>query len=128
MATNTCRDIVPYMPLWKPDWEDEVPALISEAELFRNLIAGAVSVHYDVPIVWSAELARRAAMAIPKFWYQPRENVRRQRVDLQRGERYVNIDYQILAWINCPILAVDYSFVCRRRCPCDCHKNVKAKL
>ncbi|KAJ7511252.1 hypothetical protein B0H11DRAFT_2215091 [Mycena galericulata] len=131
MATNACREIVRYMPIWKPDWEDELPALISEDELLKKMIAGAVSVHYDVPIAWSAELALRAAVAtryIPKFWYQPREQVPRRRVDLQRGERHINMDYSLVPWIGSPILAIDYFFVCRRRCPCDCHKKLRAKL
>ncbi|KAJ7429221.1 hypothetical protein B0H11DRAFT_2266546 [Mycena galericulata] len=122
------RDIVRYIPVWKPEWEDEVPPLISEEESLWNLIASLASVNYDDPIIWIPGAAFSIAGAdsySPKFWYQPREQERH--FDLQRGEFFVAMDFAF-QWLTCPIIAIDYSYGCRNRCHCDCHKKLKAKL
>ncbi|KAJ7455962.1 hypothetical protein B0H11DRAFT_2244305 [Mycena galericulata] len=113
------------MPVWKPNWEDEVPPLISEQALLAKLIAGATSLSYDVPFRWTPALDNRVnSCIIPKFWYQPRVDPP---VDAQRGERYIEMDFTF-QWITAPIIAIDYSFVCRRRCTCACHEKIFAKL
>ncbi|KAJ7431196.1 hypothetical protein B0H11DRAFT_2262219 [Mycena galericulata] len=93
MGENTCRDIVLYMPVWRADWEDEVPALVSEAEF---LIANTRSVHFDEPWTWQP-------VPVPTT------------VSLQRGESYRDFEWGRFL-LTAPIVAIDYSFTCRRKC------------
>ncbi|KAJ7430889.1 hypothetical protein B0H11DRAFT_2262790 [Mycena galericulata] len=123
--------MVLYRPVWRPD--DEVPALISEEEFLAQLITSTETgpVNYDEPIIWTPTLSARAsAVSIEHInwltWYLPGAE---RTATFERGERHVNLDGPLLAhYLNGPILAMDYSFVCPVRCVCDCHKAPMAKL
>ncbi|KAJ7506189.1 hypothetical protein B0H11DRAFT_2220103 [Mycena galericulata] len=54
MDTNLCRDLVRYIPVWNPDWEDEVPALVSEEEFLASLMGSVSKITYDDPYVWNS--------------------------------------------------------------------------
>ncbi|KAJ7430102.1 hypothetical protein B0H11DRAFT_2264338 [Mycena galericulata] len=122
MNANPCRDLVLYMPVWRADWVDEVPALISEEEDLVQMIRKQDRMHYDEPFF---------AVAIEHEmwtkWYIPNEISRP--ATFWEGERHKNLDWEApLALLSAPILTADYQFVCRRRCLCDCHTQPKAKL
>ncbi|KAJ7439191.1 hypothetical protein B0H11DRAFT_2254125 [Mycena galericulata] len=135
MDANPCRDVVLYMPVWRADWVDEVPPLISEEDYLAQMIMKQEHVGFDEPIVWTpAPFTATSAVAIEHHmwmnWYIPNEARGPPPPTLAKGERHLNLDYDYLplALLSAPILGIDYDFYCPRRCLCDCHKKIKAKL
>ncbi|KAJ7437063.1 hypothetical protein B0H11DRAFT_2255626 [Mycena galericulata] len=122
-SPNLCRDVVLYMPVWRAewDWEHEVPPLVSEAEFLASLIARMGPTHYDEPYTWTPSLTSWGNTTLNQFGRVPAI------VTLQRGEScYTDVKWE--SYLNLPFLALDYEFVCPRKCLCECHTIPRAKL
>ncbi|KAJ7169177.1 hypothetical protein C8R43DRAFT_1121069 [Mycena crocata] len=121
------RDVVLYMPAYKLGIDqglddDDVPALISEEEYERRMISSIKLMHFDTPFVLIQGRTRDLA-------------------DLQRGERYQDLDFQyFLAMdghftLKNKLLYTSYTYdvSCQERCRCSCHDGtlhpaVRSKL
>ncbi|KAJ7441799.1 hypothetical protein B0H11DRAFT_2251860 [Mycena galericulata] len=98
MGENLCRDIVLYMPVWRADWKDEVPALVSEAEFLESLITNIGPVYFDEPWTWESPLTLMQPGPVPTD------------VSVQRGESYRDLEWEAYLTLTAPIAAIDYSF------------------
>ncbi|KAJ7496063.1 hypothetical protein B0H11DRAFT_2227068 [Mycena galericulata] len=126
MDTNLCRDLVRYIPVWNPDWEDKVPALVSEEEFLASLMGSVSKITYDDPYVWNSLTAE----LIERMVYAQRPPSP-SKVSMGQGERGVDLDtsfFSSVLLLAAPIVSIDSSYVCRQRCKCDCHKKCLAKL
>ncbi|KAJ6455530.1 hypothetical protein C8R47DRAFT_1216096 [Mycena vitilis] len=133
MTPNLCRDLVLYVPGWKPDGNtsdavfdddgDQIPDLIpDESILFLAYIH--IDSSFALPRLRQPhniiETIEHSAAGAPDAW------------SLECGERYKNADYvlaEALTSGTAPQLHLAYDISCFHKCKCICHKDVpKAKL
>ncbi|KAJ6464305.1 hypothetical protein C8R47DRAFT_1224820 [Mycena vitilis] len=132
MAPNLCRDLVVYVPAWKPNGNtsgalfdeegDQIPELIPDVGIvFPTYIyidsSFTLPRHRRAPAV--ADTIEHCAAGAPDAW------------SLQCGERYKNADYafaEALASGTAPQLHLAYDISCFHECKCVCHKHTQIPL
>ncbi|KAJ7023324.1 hypothetical protein C8F04DRAFT_1193576 [Mycena alexandri] len=138
MTPNPCRAMVLYQPVYKPQKEsqsEELPALISDQDWLEQMVRKIPVVAYDRPILYLAcdqsHVLKKNPRYLMKTW-DAVEHVSTERRsagesstfsgDLQRGERYANLDYHISRIEGGTLWTVSHDYGCHWVCACACHK------
>ncbi|KAJ7025308.1 hypothetical protein C8F04DRAFT_1269335 [Mycena alexandri] len=117
--------------------DDTTPDSISEEGwLKKNHVSDDARVRFlfsfDVCSLGIEKLSVDACFRLPQSALvsaSTQERVASPAADLQRGERFANLDYSLLQ--QAPALQhvnIAYDIACQVRCDCRCHKTPKSKL
>ncbi|KAJ7169140.1 hypothetical protein C8R43DRAFT_1121029 [Mycena crocata] len=145
MDSNSCRALVLHVPVWKPSEPaadtdyDDLPDLLPYDEVesadVTDIISRITRIHYDFSFMWNGRFSSRDHPLKPSqsAWERavPMEHRTGCIGDLQKGERYLAVDYTFFKGYNTNSKAdmyITYSPSCRAICQCRCHQKHEAKL